>query len=173
MKKKNDWDNGRDSVSNHQPHDCFLNRLFRRRSKETSKLRVTGLCAGKSPGPVNSSRKWPVTLKMFPFDDVIMTIITVIQKRNGCQGDSTGRLWGLISSDDQGNHPNHPSVSGYKYDCYVYHLHNRHRLIHHFSSLISPHDFFVINTLARVNRMNFPNTDCMKANSHVIFNKWY
>ena len=42
--------NGRDGVSNHQPHDCLLNRLFRRRSKKTSKLRVTGLCAGHSPG---------------------------------------------------------------------------------------------------------------------------
>ena len=37
--------NGRDSVSNHQPHDCLL-RSCRRRSKKTSKLRVTGLCAG-------------------------------------------------------------------------------------------------------------------------------
>ena len=42
--------NGRDSVSNHQPHNCLLNRLFRRRSKKTSKLRVTGLCVGNSPG---------------------------------------------------------------------------------------------------------------------------
>ena len=42
--------NERDSVSNHQPHDCLLNRLFRRRSKKTSKLRVTGLCVGNSPG---------------------------------------------------------------------------------------------------------------------------
>ena len=42
--------NGRDSVSNHQPHDCLPNRLFRRRSKTTSKLCVTGLCAGNSPG---------------------------------------------------------------------------------------------------------------------------
>ena len=42
--------NGRDSVSNHQPHDCLLNRLFGRRSKKTRKLRVTGLCAGNSPG---------------------------------------------------------------------------------------------------------------------------
>ena len=33
-------------VSNHQPHGCLLNRLFRRKSKKTSKLRVTGLCAG-------------------------------------------------------------------------------------------------------------------------------
>ena len=42
--------NGRDSVSNRQPHDWLLNRLFRRRSKKASKLRVTGLCAGNSPG---------------------------------------------------------------------------------------------------------------------------
>ena len=42
--------NGWDSVSNHQPHDCLPNRLFWRRSKKTSKLRVTGLCAGNSPG---------------------------------------------------------------------------------------------------------------------------
>ena len=42
--------NGRDSVWNHQPHGCLLSRLFRRRSKKTSKLRVTGLCAGNSPG---------------------------------------------------------------------------------------------------------------------------
>ena len=38
-----------DSDSNHQPHGCLLNRLCRRRSKKTSKLRVTGLCAGNSP----------------------------------------------------------------------------------------------------------------------------
>ena len=41
--------NGRDGVTNHQPHDCSLNRLCRRRSKKTSMLRVTGLCAGNSP----------------------------------------------------------------------------------------------------------------------------
>ena len=60
------------SVSNHQPHGCLLNRLFRRRWKKTSKLRVTGLCVGNSPGPVNSPHRGPVTRKMFPFDDVIM-----------------------------------------------------------------------------------------------------
>ena len=42
--------NGHNSVSNHQPYECLLNRLFRRRSKKTSKLRVTGLCARNSPG---------------------------------------------------------------------------------------------------------------------------
>ena len=41
--------NDRDCVSNHQPNYCLLNRFFRRRSKKTSKLRVTGLCAGHSP----------------------------------------------------------------------------------------------------------------------------
>ena len=64
--------NGRDSVSNHQPHGCLLNRLYRRRSKKTLKLRVTGLCAGIHRRPLNSPHKWPVTRKMFPFDDVIM-----------------------------------------------------------------------------------------------------
>ena len=64
--------NDHDDVSNHQPHGCLLNRLFKRRSKKTSKLCVTGLCVGNSPGPVNSPHKGPVTRKMFPFDDVIM-----------------------------------------------------------------------------------------------------
>ena len=41
--------NGRDSVSNHQPHDCFLNLLFRRRSKKTSSKLHTSLCARNSP----------------------------------------------------------------------------------------------------------------------------
>ena len=41
--------NGRDGVSNHQPHDCLLKHLFRRPSKKTSKLRVTGLCGGNLP----------------------------------------------------------------------------------------------------------------------------
>ena len=39
--------NGHDGVSNHQPHDCLLNCLFR--SKNTSKFRVTGLCEWNSP----------------------------------------------------------------------------------------------------------------------------
>ena len=41
--------NERDGVSNHQPRDYLRNRLFRRRSKKTLKLRVTGLCEGNSP----------------------------------------------------------------------------------------------------------------------------
>ena len=37
--------NERDGVSNHQPYDCLLSRLFRRKSKKPPKLHVTGLCA--------------------------------------------------------------------------------------------------------------------------------
>ena len=55
-----------DGFSNHQPHHCLLNRLLWHRSKKTSKLCVTGLCAGNYP------HKEPVMQKMFPFDDVIM-----------------------------------------------------------------------------------------------------
>ena len=60
-------------VSNHQPHGCSLDRLFKRKSKKTPlKFRVTDLCAGNSLGPANSPHKRIVTRKMFPFDDVIM-----------------------------------------------------------------------------------------------------
>ena len=45
-RRHNEWG----GVWNHQPQDCLLNRLSRRRSKKTSKPRVTGLCAGNSPG---------------------------------------------------------------------------------------------------------------------------
>ena len=66
--------NGRNGVSNHQPPDCLLNHLFRRRSNKISKLRVTALCAGIHRWPVNSPHKGPVTRKIVPFDDVIMIL---------------------------------------------------------------------------------------------------
>ena len=40
--------NEHNGVANHRRLDCLFNRLFRRRSKKTSKLRVTGLCEGNS-----------------------------------------------------------------------------------------------------------------------------
>ena len=70
--------NRRDGVPNHQPHDCLLNWLFRRRSKKTSKVRVTGFVRGIHRWPVNSPHKWPVTRKMFQFDVVIMQISLAI-----------------------------------------------------------------------------------------------
>ena len=40
--------NEHDGVSNHQPHDGLLNRLFRRTSEKPSKFIVTGFCEGNS-----------------------------------------------------------------------------------------------------------------------------
>ena len=44
QRRHNRW-NG---VSNHQPPDCLLYRLFKAQIKETSKLRVTDFCEGDS-----------------------------------------------------------------------------------------------------------------------------
>ena len=53
--------------------------------KNTSKLRVTGLCEGNSPVTAEFPHKWPVTRKMFPFDDVIMV-------SNNCPGTKEATL---------------------------------------------------------------------------------
>ena len=61
--------NRHDGVSNHQPDYCLLQRLLRRKSKKTSKLRVTGLREGNVP----VTGEFPaVTRKMFPFGDVVL-----------------------------------------------------------------------------------------------------
>ena len=64
----------RDGVSTHRRLHYFLNCSFMRRSKKTSKLHVTGLCEENPPVTGGlPSHKGPVTRKMFPFDDVIMS----------------------------------------------------------------------------------------------------
>ena len=82
--------NGCDGVSNHKPHHRLPNRLFRRRSKKTSKLCVTGLCAGNSPVAGEFPAQRPVTRKMFPFDDVIIT--TSLENMNCHENISIMRL---------------------------------------------------------------------------------
>ena len=68
--------NGCDGVSNHQPNDCLLNRLFGRKTKKTSKLRVTGLWEGNSPVTGEFPAQMASNAEMFPFDDVIMISFT-------------------------------------------------------------------------------------------------
>ena len=65
--------NERYGVSNHQSRHCLLNRLFRRRSKKTSKLRVTGHLCGEFTGPGWIPRTKASNAENFPIDDVIMT----------------------------------------------------------------------------------------------------
>ena len=63
-----------DGVSNHEPTDCLLKRLFRRKSKKTSKLCVTGLCAGNSLVTGEFPAQRASNAEMFPFDDFIMML---------------------------------------------------------------------------------------------------
>ena len=64
--------NGCDSVSNHQPHHCLLNRLFSTDQRKHQSSASLAFLQGIHRIPVNSPHKWPVTRKMFLFDDVIM-----------------------------------------------------------------------------------------------------
>ena len=62
--------NESDGVSNHQAHDILLNRLFRRRSKKTWKLYVTGLCEGNLPVTGEFPAHRPVTRNFGVFFDL-------------------------------------------------------------------------------------------------------
>ena len=64
-----------DGISNHRRPDCLYNRLFRRRSKKTPKLRVTGLCAGNSP--VAETFRLTITSKDLCNDSGILNIFSI------------------------------------------------------------------------------------------------
>ena len=64
--------NGLDGFSNHRRIVCLLNCLLRRRSKKTSKLRLSGLCEGNSPVTGEFPAQRASDAEIFPFDDVIM-----------------------------------------------------------------------------------------------------
>ena len=62
--------NGRDGGSNDQPHDStFYSGADQSKHQSSASLASVW---GIHRGPVNSPYKWPVTWKIFPFDDVIM-----------------------------------------------------------------------------------------------------
>ena len=60
------------SVSNHQPHDCLLNRYSNADQRKRQSSASLAFVRGIHQGPVNSPYIWPVTRQMIPFDDVIM-----------------------------------------------------------------------------------------------------
>ena len=71
-----------------KPHvDCLLNPLFRRRSKKTSKLRVTGFCEGE----------FTADRKMFPFDDVIMRMGHPYPSLNAYLSSYLSSYWSVIA----------------------------------------------------------------------------
>ena len=55
-----------------QPHHCLLSRLFGRRSRKTSKLLITGLCGGNSPGTGEFPAQLASNAENVPFDDAVM-----------------------------------------------------------------------------------------------------
>ena len=81
--------NDRDGVSNQRRLNCLLSRLFRCRSKKTSKLRVTGLSEGPKRGKclhlITSSwskRVWSLNVKMDKFRfAALSTILTYISHK--------------------------------------------------------------------------------------------
>ena len=70
--------NERDGVSNHWRLDSLSNRLFKSRSKKTSKLPSLACVRGIHRWPMDSPYKGPVTRNMFPFDDVNMILFIPI-----------------------------------------------------------------------------------------------
>ena len=64
--------NGRDDVSNYQPHIVFSTVYSGADQRKHQSSASLAFVRGIHRGPVNSPHKWPVTRKMFPFDDVIM-----------------------------------------------------------------------------------------------------
>ena len=63
--------NERDSLSNHQSHDC----LFKAQIKKYQSSASLAFVMGIHRWPANSPHKGLVTRKMFPFDDVIMIFV--------------------------------------------------------------------------------------------------
>ena len=65
--------------------DGLLNRMLRRSSKKTSKLRVTGLCDGNSPVTGEFPSQRVSNTEMFPFDVVIMFCVMLLLCIPSCQ----------------------------------------------------------------------------------------
>ena len=81
--------NGRDSVSNHQL-SVYSDADQRKHQSSASLAFVRGI----HRGPVNAPHKWPVTRKIFPFDDVIMHFLSYTCRTTGLR-----RMWkGLYSN---------------------------------------------------------------------------
>ena len=80
----------RNGVSNHRRPGCLLKRLFRRRSKKTSKLRITGLCEDFLISEIT----------IFWYQQIFSNRITEIQKMlfRYLKIDITGPIWRCITS---------------------------------------------------------------------------
>ena len=135
--------NGYDTVSNHQPHHCLLNRSFRRRSKKKYQSSASlAFVRGVHRRPVNSPHKWPVTRKMFPFDDVIMLYVSLFDAKPVFEAMLTHCQWS-INDNVQWNESKYNSFhvrNGFRYvvgkiTTILYRPHSADRIL---LSLVSP-----------------------------------
>ena len=97
--------NGCDGVSNHQPHECLLNRSFMGRSKETSKLRATALCVGNSP----ETGEFPAQMASNAES------VSVWWHHHDPNGVICGRIFGLSSRNKHDNVCEKPITWSYMY----------------------------------------------------------
>ena len=83
--------NGRGGVSNHRRLDCVpvCSDAYQRKHQSSSLLAYV---RGTHRWPVNSPHKRPVTLKMFPFDDVIIRYYGLICQMNPLWGYTPPRV---------------------------------------------------------------------------------
>ena len=63
-------------VSNHQPHDCLVNRYWDTDKRKHQSSASLAFVRANHLWPVISTHKWLVARKIFPFNDVIMCSIT-------------------------------------------------------------------------------------------------
>ena len=85
--------NDRDGVSIHQPHDCLLNRLFRRRSKKTSTLCGTGYCVGNSPVTGEFPTEWASNVEYVSIWWRHHDISNLMHRFDGCPRHKRSRLF--------------------------------------------------------------------------------
>ena len=73
-----------------QPHHCLLNCLFKAQTKEKSNSTLLAFVRGIHRWPVSSPNKGTVTRTTFPFDDVIMLLVS--SAANGSEFQYVSRL---------------------------------------------------------------------------------
>ena len=88
--------NGRDGVSNLQPHNCLLNRYWGADQIKDQSSASLAFVRGIHRWPLSSPHKGPVTRKMFPFDDVKMIMQNCSQALNSYDERHKGVITSLL-----------------------------------------------------------------------------
>ena len=77
---------GRDGVSNQQPHDCYPTAYSGAGQRKHQSSASLAFVWGIHQWLANFPLKWPVTLKMFPFDDEIIGWRNLVMQHESFSG---------------------------------------------------------------------------------------